>query len=1241
MSRSQPTSIESMKESLDKLMESVTKEKEVFEKRVKEDKRKEKKIGNEYEEKERAYFTKEESRYEYLYPSVIDPNFNSKIASKKEFYDSRYDLEVKEVETEAERICAGEFELAPHQAFVRNFLSFLTPYNSLLLFHGLGTGKTCSSISVCEEMREYMKQTGVSKKIIIIASPNVQENFQKQLFDERKLVEVNGIWNLRACTGNRLLKEINPMNMKGLPKKQVIKQIKKIIKQYYLFIGYHQFSNAVDKIKEKYKDIEDSRKKTYAIEKHLKREFSNRLIVIDEVHNIRISDDSKIKSVADNLMSIARITENLKLLLLSATPMFNSYKEIIFLLNLFNLNDGRPLVDSRDIFDKKGNFKMDKSGREIGKELFIQKITGYVSFVQGEDPYSFPYRIYPALFSPEQSSYVTPNNNRMQINDVPIVEPMNYTDCFMVPLGKYQKDAYEYLVQEIKDEFAKEDVDSKMGWSVMDKPLQMLNISYPSVSFDKLLKDEDVEDFDISELIGKTGLENTMNYDKKTKRKFNYKEGVVERYGRVFSPEHVHKYSGKLHNLVQSIKKSNGIVLVYTQFLDGGCVPIALTLEEMGITRYGTTKNLYENPPHKQVDASTLKTKEEVGKEKFNPAKYVIISGDVKLSPHNDKEITACTNVSNKYGDDVKVIIITRAGSEGIDFKFIRQVHIMEPWYNNNRNEQTIGRAVRFKSHCELPFEERNVEIYLYGTRTTDTEDFEPVDMHIYRHAEYKSIQIGKVSRTIKENAVDCILNKGNTQLSAETMNQKVSIITSTNKKLEYDVGLKPYSSGCDYMEDCNYKCNASSETGDFGKNISSYNERFIVLNVEKLIIRIKDLFKEQFTYKKTDLIKLLQAKRNYPLIQIDSALTQLVEDKTEFVTDMFNNTGHIVNIGDYYLFQPLEYNETQKISYYDRSHPVEYKHKSLQFNVAKDLDKYSRTDVALDKDIVYKGINKDMERIVNIIRNTRPELDTDESNTVGDDEEGVEELSKEQQDINYLFYLLQRVDGATFTQTMMNELLIEYYVDRLEYKNKKALLQFCVKTEFDDGSTEEIVAKYLDRILYYQKGEDSLYLLYDNMGKMKLFTLDDTKTLVSAKASLIKRMYSEIEKKVFEPIETSDINKFFSFVTTFKLGVNTMVFKVKEHSTSQDRGGATCERSPLSKVLLYLEKFLSSDIYDSLVNNKAKLIPKTKKGGRGLKKEVLCLLLELYGRVNTKQKKDGKIWYITHETGMINKLKM
>ena len=171
---------------------------------------------------------------DFLYPTLDDINFNIKIAEKEEFHQSQYDDRFQnkktgsdvDIEAEADKLCNAEFSLAPQQLFVRNFLSFQTPYNSLLLYHGLGTGKTCSAIGVAEEMRDYLKRIGTkpkTQKIIIVASPNVQKNFRLQLFDEGKLEQKNGIWNIHNCIGNKFLKEmnqdINPEYIKNIPKK--------------------------------------------------------------------------------------------------------------------------------------------------------------------------------------------------------------------------------------------------------------------------------------------------------------------------------------------------------------------------------------------------------------------------------------------------------------------------------------------------------------------------------------------------------------------------------------------------------------------------------------------------------------------------------------------------------------------------------------------------------------------------------------------------------------------------------------------------------------------------------------------------------------------------------------------------------------------------------------------------------------------------------------------------------------
>ena len=110
---------------------------------------------------------------------------------------------------------------------------------------------------------------------------------------------------------------------------------------------------------------------------------------------------------------------------------------------------------------------------------------------------------------------------------------------------------------------------------------------------------------------------------------------------------------------------------------------------------------------------------------------------------------------------------------EGIDLKNVRQVHVMEPWYNLNRIEQIIGRARRNCSHSELPIEERNFMLFLYASALKDKR-IESLDSLLYRMAEKKSVKIGQVSRILKSVAVDCLLNKEQQQFAKMTEQIKI-----------------------------------------------------------------------------------------------------------------------------------------------------------------------------------------------------------------------------------------------------------------------------------------------------------------------------------------------------------------------------------------------------------------------------------------------------------------------------------
>ena len=85
--------------------------------------------------------------------------------------------------------------------------------------------------------------------------------------------------------------------------------------------------------------------------------------------------------------------------------------------------------------------------------------------------------------------------------------------------------------------------------------------------------------------------------------------------------------------------------------------------------------------------------------------------------------------------------------------------------------------------------------------------DDEPVDLQIYRIAERKAKKIGVITRLLKENAVDCLLNSAQTNVSEEKINKTIKQRVSSKKEIDFHLGDKKYSPICDLM-DCNYKCN-------------------------------------------------------------------------------------------------------------------------------------------------------------------------------------------------------------------------------------------------------------------------------------------------------------------------------------------------------------------------------------------------------------------------------------------------
>lgn len=1175
------------------------------------------------------------------YPNLNDPNFNTKIAAKLEFGSFKYNGSIEDLEEYSDKLSKLPFELSPHQYFIKNFLSPSTPYNSILLFHGLGTGKTCSAIGIAEEERDFIKNMNSFKQIIIVATPNVQENFMLQLFNENELKNENGFWTSSSCVGNKFIQEVNPTNIKDISKIVMKTQIKGIIAKYYKFMGYEQFSSKIEEL------VTKSNGDKFKTIRNIQKYFDGRLIVFDEIHHA--SEDTEKKNISKNLMLLVKLA-TIKMVLLTATPMFNSVREIIWLINLMNLNDKRSKISTKDVFTEENEFI--ESEGDHGKKLLLRKSRGYISYVRSDNPYIFPFRIYPFVFAPDhtflskmevhqrESTRLYPTR---QLNDLIIDEKLDTIGVYLNKIGSYQNIGYRYIIEKMKERplniVNKLGVEVKVGnimqmthfnYTVLQAPLQALNIIYPydqldsfaesftesvtyggGINLHEIIKKNtpplkkmesnsvfsSMNDFinvkfldktvvlnktppkggapDFTRLlIGTKGLERVMDYDNTDmiKGNFCYKKETLDKYGRIFSPNEIGKYSSKIKNICENVN-STGIILIYSQYIDSGLIPMALALEEMGFGRYNG-KNLF------------------VPGIPSNRKKYVMITGSILLSPNNLEEYNAARSDKNIHGDVVKIILVSSAGSEGLDFKCIRQIHIMEPWYNMSKIEQVLGRGVRNFSHKSLPFLERNVQIFLHSTILED-EEVESVDLYMYRRAEQKAKKIGKVTRVLKENAIDCLVNSAQLNFNYRNFEgMHVKQILSDGQEIDnLTVGDVPYSSSCDYQESCDYSCinkspEVMSELVDF-KSLDKLNE--IVVKT------ILHMFKVEHFYKITDFLN------KFTINQVNFALTKLIEDET-IVYDKYNRVGKIVNVNKYYLFQPIEL-EDKSITIFERTVPIDVKMQGIVFDIEENARKSKRSGV------VEETVEQKLLKLIMADKGER-EIEEDEINLTPkemgrflpkpqillDTEaeyNNVQRLTNYPANIdktNWYQYCAVAFHQLTTNKLMtleeLNEYLIDHMIDCMVYRNKRALLYYLIE------KTEHSFFELLMLEGFKRNSKNDHILLFDNeMKENKMFIFEK---------ETVRDAYPEDVRK--KPKAVPKMQKFIGFIDP----VAAYVFKIRDTENTRSTGLKCANYN--KKNLLELLNSISSYEYNTKYDVKA-----------------LCVFLELYMRRN-------KLFYTVEE---------
>ena len=236
------------------------------------------------------------------------------------------------------------------------------------------------------------------------------------------------------------------------------------------------------------------------------------------------------------------------------------------------------------------------------------------------------------------------------------------------------------------------------------------------------------------------------------------------------------KYSQKFVHILENLKKSEGTSFIYSQFrsLEGIGV-LSLVLEANGYAQFRVRKNIYTKEWEEyfldEKDKQKTKFAYYTGTESWEEKELIkkIFNNDYKNLPTSFKKNTKNNNY-NLYGDIIKVLLATSSAAEGINLSNVRQVHIMESYWNPIRIQQVKGRAVRYKSHIQLPEKERNVEIFQYLS-ILDKKEIVNVK-NIYKRdkglssdeaveeiANKKKNITNSFLKLIKETAIDCNIN--------------------------------------------------------------------------------------------------------------------------------------------------------------------------------------------------------------------------------------------------------------------------------------------------------------------------------------------------------------------------------------------------------------------------------------------------------------------------------------------------
>jgi hypothetical protein len=673
-----------------------------------------------------------------------------------------------------------DFKLQPQQKFLRRVLSPDSPTQNLLMAHGTGSGKTCSAIQIAEEY--ILRPEFQDKRVLVLANPSVQDNFRTQIFDiSRVSVDADGLLLSKQCTGRRYLDILQRAQSTPLKwsdqsqREKLMNMANRILNEFYEFQGYTSFGNRLAEVQ--------LDKRQTDMDAWIHETFDNRLLIVDEAHNLRESEEtgSAEKIVSAALKRIVQTAVGVTLVLLTATPMYDTFEEILDYFNLFMWNSKRQSatesIKKKDIFKDNGDFVS-----AAAESRFRNLCQDYVSFVRGENPFTFPFRL------PPPDNMIAKADRTHDSNGKKITNQRQFLALTAAPMSEFQ----ESIVK---------------GLRIKALAEPRVICVYP-------------ENKTFGESFGKEDGKYVYNDEE------------------FLAPSRVATYSAKFASVMKCIQQSRGLVFVFSNLVESGAQLFSMCLEEHGF---------------KSATGEPLLGKTSGEISPGSKGQYALFTSETSDSEIK-KTLARLRRRENLNGEDIRVIVASPKVSEGVDFRYVRQIHVLDPWFNMSRIEQVIGRGMRTCSHSLLPFEEQNCTVYLHVCRSASGKQ-EMLDEHIYReYAERKAVAIAKVKKSVMQSAMDCSLERPVNTLPQDWMDLSITQIRAQGNE-SVTKKIRELASTT-FLADGTFECKlkASPEDPTHVRPLSA------ILDVkDELLDKVSRLFQRKPIWKQDDLLAVLK----------------------------------------------------------------------------------------------------------------------------------------------------------------------------------------------------------------------------------------------------------------------------------------------------------------------------------------------------------------------------------------------